>query len=147
MHGEEAGRLRGKEKGSWGICELTAASLQRWTLRKADRRPIILVFHVLQMNFKGGRYTQHQKFPSEIHLSTEKHGPALVISSHPKAQDVMIFLLICMAMIRHYPALFFTQQNSIAPLRSRHVYSCSNYFEVCLLEATTLRKGEKRHHF
>lgn len=48
-------------------------------------------------------------------------------------------------MIRHYPApFFFTQQTSIAPLRFQHVYSCSKYFELCLLEATTLRKKKKK---
>lgn len=57
---------------------------------------------------------------------------------------MMIFLSICIAMIRHYPVpFFFTQQTSIAPLRFQHVYSCSKYFELCLLEATTLRKKKK----
>ena len=51
---ERGEKIRREETGR--ICHLTAASLQRWTLRKADGRPIILASHVLQMNLKG-RFT------------------------------------------------------------------------------------------
>lgn len=37
--------------------------------------------------------------------------------------------------------IFLTQQNRIAPLGFQRVYACRDYFELCLLEATTLRKN------
>lgn len=50
---KERGEKRRREE-TGRICHLTAASLQRWTLRKADGRPIILVSHVLQTNLNKG---------------------------------------------------------------------------------------------
>lgn len=80
----------------------------------------------------------------QIHLPYEVIWTGFCHHLTPRGTRCDDLSCICIGTTHHIiQPYFLTQQNRITPLGFQHVYSCSDYFELCLSEATTLRKKKK----